>query len=146
MTGREPLGSGGLIISTSYLVVEDDSMDFDRLERQVDGSTMLHRAESVEEARLIMASINFDGVLLDLGLDDTRGLSGVIALRPLTLSPLIVWTGTQDEDDKQALEAIKAGADYWIEKGTPWSAIRRAMRIEGFKREALRKLGAHEPR
>src|SRR5262249_13541799 len=115
MSIREKIDSGGLSAQVQHLLlVEDDDRDVVNLETQAKGDehTIVHRARSIGEAHRLLGNMRFDGILLDLTLDDSAGFFGVAELRRMTDAPIIVWA---ELDDRQMLEATTAGADNWIE-------------------------------
>lgn len=98
------------------LLVEDDETDASLFE--------LHLAECLEdwsavrvsclaEATRMLVEQRFDVVLTDLTLPDARGLDAVVKLRALTdAPPMVVLTGSEDE--RLAIEALRAGAQDFV--------------------------------
>ena len=62
-----------------------------------------------------LQTVEYDLVLLDLGLPDATGLQALRALRAVAdLTPIIVLTGS--DDYKQGLIAVREGAQDYLEK------------------------------
>ncbi len=71
--------------------------------------------ESLSDAAKVLAEGEFEVMLCDLGLPDSRGLETVVAARQLaTKLPLVVMTSV--DDDELAIEAIRAGAQDYLVK------------------------------
>lgn len=105
---------------TTILLVEDSPVDaftvrsyleeIGPADWTVEHVTMLGAASDFLKARSASC------ILLDLGLPDSRGLDGIAALQlnaPAT--PLIVLTG--QDDSTLALEAVRLGAQDYLNKG-----------------------------
>lgn len=103
------------------LVVEDNLADARYLEETLSESRD-SRFECVcvsdlAGAAAALGTATFDIVLLDLSLPDATGMDSVRRMRELApRTPCIVLTGTRD--DRLALQAVAAGAQDYIEKGT----------------------------
>ena len=98
------------------LLVEDDA-DHARLARAVLSSVpgqsyAVKGAGTVADALACLREHDFDAVLLDLLLPDSRGLETVARVREVVdRVPIVVMTATDDES--LAIEAMKIGAcDY----------------------------------
>lgn len=101
------------------LVVEDDPDDFylvrEILGRDSHNAYALRQADSLQQARALIAEEAFDLILLDLGLHDSEGLSTLkLLLETDTSIPVIVMTGIDDE--RLGEEAIKLGAEDYVPK------------------------------
>ncbi len=112
----------------SLLVVEDD----DELRRTLAEvlavvSSDVREASTMAEAIRAFLDREPDLALVDLGLPDGEGLDLVVRLRALTLAPLIILSGREDEDQKVAL--LDAGADDFVTK--PCGAAELQARIRG---------------
>ena len=71
--------------------------------------------QTAGEAAERLQSVEYDLVLLDLGLPDATGLQALRALRAVAdLTPIIVLTGS--DDYKQGLVAVREGAQDYLEK------------------------------
>lgn len=114
------------------LIVEDNPGDVLLLKEYIsmdsDRRFDLHDAETLREALALLAKHTPDVILLDLGLPDGQGATNVTALRAAqTQAPIVVLTGTDDDDLAQA--CLKEGAEDYIWKGEIRGAsIRRAIR------------------
>ncbi|MEX2376063.1 MAG: ATP-binding protein [Dehalococcoidia bacterium] len=98
-------------------------------------------ADSLREALRLVQNAPIQLILLDLGLPDASGLE---ALDAITLAapdlPVIILTGLQDEDT--ALQALRLGAQDYLEKGEiSSSTLVRAVRY-AIERKRLQKVEA----
>jgi signal transduction histidine kinase/DNA-binding response OmpR family regulator len=93
-------------------------------------------ADRVARARELLASTTVDVILLDLGLPDSDGVETVLQVNLAAPDvPIIVLTGFDDQ--KAALEALKAGAqDYLIKGRIDGALLARAIRY-GIERKRL---------
>jgi PAS domain S-box-containing protein len=105
--------------SIRLLLVEDNAADARVVERhlkdaglaQVNCEVVQTAAQAIER----LQSVEYDLVLLDLGLPDATGLEALRALRAVAdLTPIIVLTGS--DDYKQGLVAVREGAQDYLEK------------------------------
>jgi signal transduction histidine kinase len=116
MTTEKPTHNDGMHI----LLVEDDAGDAELVSALLTRSTKLtvriSREDRLSEALKRLGRDLFDLVLLDLGLPDSFGLdtfNGVHTAFPDV--PIIVLTGLDDE--MKAFEAVRQGAQDYLEKG-----------------------------
>ena len=107
--------------SAKILIVEDDELDADLLRETLTGAAPLPLeltvARQVSDAIRLLNESRFDVVLSDLSLSDSQGLetfTRLSARAPET--PIILLTGFEDES--LGLEAVRAGAQEYIVKGT----------------------------
>ena len=105
----------------SVLLVEDNQAD-QRLveialqEASVDTPCLVQSVATLAEGLARMASQHFDAVLLDLGLPDAHGLSGLDAMLAANgHTPIIVLTGLSDFS--MAKKALQQGAADYLDKG-----------------------------
>ncbi|MGQ7845942.1 response regulator [Granulosicoccus sp. 3-233] len=105
------------------LAIEDDSLDFTILERQLRGLDMfkLVWAQSMRKGLSELARHDFDVILLDLTLPDSQGLSTVEAFTEQTRLPVVVVSGLDDEET--ALKAVQHGAQDYLVKGQYSTAL-----------------------
>ncbi len=122
------------------LVVEDDPEDATDVREALQGARADGWIRATEttlaSAQARLDAEPFDLVLLDLGLPDTDGVSGVEALcSRASPIPVIVMTGLDDET--VGLEALKIGAqDYLIKGRANGEVVRRAI-LYGIERHQL---------
>jgi len=127
--------SEALVEARSLLVVEDDG----ELRRTLVDALRavcprIREAATLEEARTACAQEEPDLIVLDLGLPDGDGSQLLRHLRAVTLVPLIVLTGRENEEEKVAL--LDAGADDFITK--PCGAGELLARVRGqLRRSAM---------
>src|ERR1043165_7064954 len=105
--------------SIRLLLVEDNPADARVVERHLkDAGLAQVNCEVVQTAAQAterLQSVEYDLVLLDLGLPDATGLEALRALRAVAdLTPIIVLTGS--DDYKQGLVAVREGAQDYLEK------------------------------
>lgn len=113
------------------LVVEDNPGDAALLRRYLSSGSARHsivHVERVIDALEVLQSETPDVVLLDLSLPDSQGLATFTEVRVCRPDlPVVVLTGTDDEE--LATEAVKAGAQDYLVKGTiDADALARAIR------------------
>ncbi|GIW79376.1 MAG: histidine kinase [Gemmatales bacterium] len=103
-------------------------------------------ASSVADAIRSLADEEFDAVLLDLALPDSRGLETVSSLVAVTETvPIVVLTGEAEESLGQ--KAIGIGAqDYLVKWPKDGQTIVRALRYAIERKRAIEKLRASEAR
>ena len=102
------------------LVLEDNPGDAQLLHAELGAEALidvhLTVAFRLSEGLRLLATSQFDAVLLDLNLPDSRGLETLDRLRAAVPEvPLIVHTGIQDDDI--ALRVLRAGAHDYVVKG-----------------------------
>jgi PAS domain S-box-containing protein len=101
------------------LLVEDDPADARVVERHLKDAGLnqvtCDWVQSAAAASERLQKVEYDLVLLDLGLPDATGLQALTALRAVAdLTPIIVLTGS--DDYKQGLSAVREGAQDYLEK------------------------------
>jgi signal transduction histidine kinase len=130
------------------LLVEDSRAEALFIERTLSqaGAQVyrVRRVQSVREAVECLQSAEFDVILLDLGLPDANGFSGLQTLQEQApRAPIVILTGSSDPATEQ--EAVELGAqDYLLKDLASVSALSRAMRhavqrkqIENLKSEFI---------
>lgn len=126
------------------LLIEDDPSDAALLRLKLSEAGIavdLETAGTAAEGAARLKKSGFDAVLLDLGLPDANGIETYDRISKAAGSvPILVLSG--NEDERQALDAVKAGAqDYLIKSAINGSGLDRCIRyaIERKKSEcALR--------
>ena len=118
MSHDEPLGTTHGRVEV--LVLEDNPGDARLLDAELSGEVLidvhLTVAPRLSDGLHLLASREFDAVLLDLNLPDSRGMETFERLRAAVPEmPLIVCAGTQD--DEIALRALRGGAQDYVVKG-----------------------------
>jgi PAS domain S-box-containing protein len=106
--------------SINVLIVEDNPADARLAVELLKDCPSPHfttkHAERLEAGLEMLEREWFDVVLLDLGLPDTVGLGGLVAVTARASDvPVIVLTGTDDEDT--GVEALNKGATDYLVKG-----------------------------
>lgn len=130
------------------LLVEDSRAEALFIERTLSQAGAhvyrLRRAQTVREAVELVEAADFDIILLDLGLPDATGFSGLQTLQEAApKAPIIILTGSSNPSYEQ--EAVELGAqDYLLKDLASVSALTRAMRhavqrkqIENLKNEFI---------
>jgi PAS domain S-box-containing protein len=101
------------------LLVEDDAADARVVERHLKDAGLnevnCDWVQTAAAAAERLQKVEYDLVLLDLGLPDATGLQALRALRAVAdLTPIIVLTGS--DDYRQGLTAVREGAQDYLEK------------------------------
>ncbi|MBI5687450.1 MAG: response regulator [Verrucomicrobia bacterium] len=102
------------------LLVEDNTRDARLLREMLKQTTaaafQLEHAARLDAAIERLRQETFDLVLLDLGLPDSQGMETLTRMQQASRSlPIVVLTGLDDQ--KFALEAMRAGAQDYLVKG-----------------------------
>src|SRR3954467_7171199 len=108
-----------LMKSIRLLLVEDNAADARVVERHLKDAGLndvnCDWVQSAADPAERLQKVEYDLVLLDLGLPDATGLEALRALRAVAdLTPIIVLTGS--DDYKQGLTAVREGAQDYLEK------------------------------
>ena len=114
------------------LLIEDDPADTELFKdalsrlRYITGDVVC--AHSLSAAFAHLENLDFDVIISDLGLPDSRGLEVLIKIsEKVPEVPIIVLTGYDDEE--LAVEALKSGAqDYLIKGQIDFNSLYRAIR------------------
>ena len=102
------------------LLIEDNPTDV-RLIREMlkdlpAGTLQLQQVGTLDSAMERLRQETFDVVLLDLGLPDAQGMEALTLIQKASRGvPIVVLTGLDDE--RFALEAVRAGAQDYLVKG-----------------------------
>ena len=107
------------IKSIRLLLVEDNPADARVVERHLKDAGLnevnVDVVQTATEAAERLQTVEYDLVLLDLGLPDATGLQALRTVRAVAdLTPIIVLTGS--DDYKQGLVAVREGAQDYLEK------------------------------
>jgi len=128
------------------LLIEDNPADarlFQELLAEVPGlSSSVHVAASLSAARALAREYDYDVLLLDLGLPDSCGVDTVVhGLLVAPRLPVVVLSGADDE--QQAVEALRLGAqDYLIKGEADARLIARSIRYAMERKRAEEELKA----
>lgn len=124
------------------LLVEDNDADARLVEflfRQVrQAEVEILHVQRLGEAIELLRGQQFDALLLDLNLPDSRGLDGLGRLySTFPVLPIVVFTGTEDEE--LGREAVRGGAQDYLVKGEVdgWSLWRSLIFAAERKRAEL---------
>ncbi len=104
----------------NILVIEDDSGDARLIKEMLSDvrgrNINLQMADRLSKSAEHLSEGNFDIILLDLSLPDSRGLETFVAVydRAQTV-PIIILSGQDDET--VAIKAVQAGAQDYLVKG-----------------------------
>ena len=101
------------------LLIEDSLTDAILLERVFTKVAKtrfeIKRVESLQQGLDCLATTEFDVVLLDLSLPDSRGLNSLAEIQQVTKEvPIVVLTGTDSDD--MAIAALREGAQDYLVK------------------------------
>jgi phosphoserine phosphatase RsbU/P len=100
------------------LLVEDSPTDVLLAQEALESGRTQFQLENVQtlaEAVDLLHVRTFDVVLLDLGLPDSQGLDTLRQILSNTRLPVVVMTGTDDEE--LSVKAVHEGAQDYIVKG-----------------------------
>src|ERR1700754_727639 len=105
--------------SIRLLLVEDNAADARVVNQHLKDAGLNNVTcdwvQTAGDAAQRLQTVEYDLVLLDLGLPDAQGLQALRALRAVAdLTPIIVLTGS--DDYKQGLIAVREGAQDYLEK------------------------------
>ena len=102
------------------LLVEDNPGDAGLIQQTFEetraGHYEIEHVDRLSQAIARLAEVDFDLVLLDLGLPDSKGLDTFAALQA-TAPDLAVVVLTGNRDESQGSEAVQAGAQDYLVKG-----------------------------
>lgn len=122
------------------LAIEDDSADFFLLERifKKGQAKRLDRAQCLKDGLDSVARQDYDVILLDLSLPDSRGMDTVKEFMAIDTAPIVVLSGLDDKET--AFESVKLGAQDYLVKGSfnadlLFRTIRYAMERHKLRRE-----------
>jgi signal transduction histidine kinase len=118
MNPNEPLGKARDRVEV--LVLEDNPGDARLLHAELTGEVLIDARLTVvprlTDGLDLLATHEFDAILLDLNLPDSRGMQTFERLRAVVPEvPLIVHTGVHD--DAVAMQALRLGAQDYVVKG-----------------------------
>ena len=110
------------------LIVEDDKSQAYLLRRVLgEDGYAIDVAITGEEARVLAAVNQYDGMILDLQLADRHGLAILQELRRIGLqTPVLVYTGKSDT--QSIIRALDAGADEYVVKPVSNDEMRARVR------------------
>jgi PAS domain S-box-containing protein len=121
------------------LLVEDNPADARLVREQLNtgfGTYSFHltHVSTLDKAKEILQTSEFQAILLDLNLPGTNGLETLTRIRPANPRiPIVVLTGTEDEP--LGLEAIKLGAQDYIPKSQMNSVLLPRVLLYAIERE-----------
>ncbi|MBT5572547.1 MAG: response regulator transcription factor [Alphaproteobacteria bacterium] len=115
------------------LVVDDDRRLRELLQKFLsDSGFRVTTAESAMDARVKLASIQFDLLVLDLMMPGESGLELTSGLRRTNSVPILMLTAMAEQDDK--IEGLERGADDYLTK--PFEPRELVARIRSILRRA----------
>ena len=115
-----------------FLYIEDNPTDAYLFEEMINSGSQppctLTHAQTLREGIAELKSQGYDGVLLDLALEDSKGLQTLTeVVGAAHRLPIIVLTST--EDDQLGVQAIEHGAqDYLVKDDVTLGTFARAIR------------------
>ena len=122
------------------LMVEDADRDAALIEAILGAAGYAtRRALSLAGGLEALRDVDFDVVLIDLGLPDAEGGTVLdVVLDAAWLAPVVVVTGR--DDPEMELDALRSGAQEWLSKGSGLtsSAVLRCVRHAIARREGQR--------
>ena len=113
------------------LIVDDDTRICDLLEKFLDKNGYLVSAVySAEQARQILAGLEFDLIILDVMMPRESGIELTSHLREKNKTPIILLTAKGDAEDR--ILGLEAGADDYLPK--PFEPMELLLRIKAVLR------------
>ena len=113
------------------LIVDDDTRICDLLEKFLDKNGYLVSAvHSAEQARQILAGLEFDLIILDVMMPRESGIELTSHLRENNKTPIILLTAKGDAEDR--ILGLEAGADDYLPK--PFEPMELLLRIKAVLR------------
>ena len=113
------------------LIVDDDTRICDLLEKFLDKNGYLVSAvHSAEQARQILAGLEFDLIILDVMMPRENGIELTSRLREKNKTPIILLTAKGDAEDR--ILGLEAGADDYLPK--PFEPMELLLRIKAVLR------------
>lgn len=128
----------------SVLMIEDNPGDArlvrGYLDERFGQACAVRQAGTLADGLVALRAEAADVVLLDLGLPDSQGLAGFLAVqRAAPATPVVILTGHDDE--QLALQALGTGAeDYLAKADTDGATLLRAMRHATQRRQLSERL------
>src|SRR5579875_2572391 len=127
------------------LLVEDNPADAKLVQLMLETSDVkgaeLTHVDSFVKALATLQKQEYDVILLDLGLPDAHGLDLVNKLRATTMTPIVVLSGTGDEEI--ATMAVREGAqDYLVKGHVDEVLLARSLRSAIERGQELKRLSA----
>ncbi len=113
------------------LIVDDDTRICDLLEKFLDKNGYLVSAvHSAEQARQILAGLEFDLIILDVMMPRESGIELTSHLREKNKTPIILLTAKGDAEDR--ILGLEAGADDYLPK--PFEPMELLLRMKAVLR------------
>ncbi len=113
------------------LIVDDDTRICDLLEKLlIKNGYLVSAVHSAEEARQILAGIEFDLIILDVMMPRESGVELTSHLREKNNTPIILLTAKGDVEDR--ILGLEAGADDYLPK--PFEPTELILRIKAVLR------------
>ena len=113
------------------LIVDDDTRICDLLEKFLDKNGYLVSAvHSAEQARQILAGLEFDLIILDVMMPRESGIELTSHLREENKTPIILLTAKGDAEDR--ILGLEAGADDYLPK--PFEPMELLLRMKAVLR------------
>ena len=119
-------------MSKKILVIDDDTRLRNLLGKFLtEHQFIVHLAKDTQEAKLILATENFDLLIVDVMLPQQTGFEFTCEIRKTLQTPIIILTARQDQEDR--ITGLEAGADDYLPK--PFEPKELLLRINNiFKR------------
>jgi DNA-binding response OmpR family regulator len=116
------------------LLVEDNDRLADRLSEKLGKKYVVDRAATGSEARVLVHTVDYSLILLDLGLPDESGIDVCTDIRRSKDTPIIILTGEFATDTK--VDLLASGVDDFIVK--PFDFKELTARIDAVSRRQSR--------
>lgn len=119
-------------MSKKILVIDDDTRLRNLLGKFLtENKFVVHLTKDTQEAKFILATENFDLLIVDVMLPQQTGFEFTCEIRKTLQTPIIILTARQDQEDR--ITGLEAGADDYLPK--PFEPKELLLRINNiFKR------------
>ena len=109
------------------LMIIDDDRDILEINRNhlTDEGYKVHTFQTADDAISALKQIHPDGIVLDIMMPGTDGLSAINVIKKYTDAPIILLSGLASEDNR--VEGLMSGADDYMVK--PYSLKELSARI-----------------
>lgn len=102
-------------MSKKILVIDDDTRLRNLLGKFLtEHQFVVHLAKDPQEAKLVLATENFDLLIVDVMLPQQTGFEFTCEIRKTLQTPIIILTARQDQEDR--IIGLEAGADDYLPK------------------------------
>ncbi len=134
MTAPGPLYTPVIMADMAHILVVDDDTRLRELLQQYlsDNGFRVSTAKDAAEARTLLASLDFDLIVLDVMMPGESGLELTESLRRQSQVPILLLTARNEVEDR--IDGLERGADDYLPK--PFEPRELVLRIQTILRRA----------